>query len=192
MKHFFWLLFLPTIVFAWATLGLFNEFPNRYFVETGSLRGEGVIEALRTGFTEIHSIELSPHYHSYCKDTFSHLPHVHFWLGDSATLLEEIIQKIDKPITFWLDGHYSGTDTAKGSRNTPILQELAAIKRHPIKTHTILIDDVRLFSSEEFDHISLSTVKQLILEINPNYVISFKDAFQERDILVATVPSPKE
>lgn len=190
MKMFF--LLLPTMLCAWANPGFFNQFPNRYFVETGSYVGEGIEIALNAGFAEIHSIELSKHLYDECQGKFANSPNVHLWLGDSGLVLDQVIEKLQEPITFWLDGHYSEGKTVKGSTNTPILKELEAIQRHPIKTHTILIDDIRCFGTDKFDYTGLDEIIKIISEINPNYVITFQDGFQANDILIAQVPVAKD
>jgi hypothetical protein len=163
----------------------FGDRRTRIFVETGSYQGDGIIAASLVNFEEIHSIELSPKYFQFCKKRFASAPHVHVWQGDSGVVLEEVIRNIHEPITFWLDAHFSGNDTAKGETNNPILRELEIIKNHPIKSHVIFIDDVRLFGTEEFDSIRLDQVRQKLLEINPRYQISFKRGYCDRDILVA-------
>lgn len=181
-------LFAPAFFFGFLTQGFLNQYPNRYFVETGTWVGNGVISAQQAGFAEIHSIELSERYYSYCKEMFHGAENVHLWLGDSGALLADVIRDMHEPITFWLDGHFSGNDTAQGIENTPILKELEAIRQHPIKTHTLLIDDVRLFGSAEFDFVPLHVIVQKIREINPNYIITFADGHPfPRDILVAYV-----
>ncbi|MBI2810892.1 MAG: hypothetical protein HYX67_08705, partial [Candidatus Melainabacteria bacterium] len=94
---------------------------------------------------------------------------------------------IDAPATFWLDGHYSGPGTAMGNSNTPLLEELKHIAQHPIKTHTLLIDDIRLLGAQEMDFITLEELKREILLINPNYEFSFEDGYAANDVLVAKV-----
>jgi len=157
-------------------------------VETGTWVGEGVEEALQAGFNEIYSIELSPKWHKYCVEKFQSLPNVHLSQGDSGKVLEEVISQIDQPITFWLDAHYSGEPTAKGETNTPILNELNAIKKHPIKTHTILIDDTRCFGTDDFDYIKIHEALDILFQINPNYVITYRDGHKRNDTLVAYIP----
>lgn len=70
---------------------------------------------------------------------------------------------------------------------SPVLQELEQIKKHPIKNHTILIDDVRLFGTIEFDYVTLDQIIDKVLEINPNYNISFVPGYVQNDILVAQI-----
>lgn len=182
-----WLFLLPWFVFGTASQGLFKKFPNRYFVETGSYEGDGIAQALSAGFAEVHSIELSDTLYRQCQERFAAEPKVHLWHGDSGVVLKEAIAKIDGPITFWLDGHFSYGKTAKGKTNTPLLHELEIIKNHPVKNHTILIDDVRLFGSESFDFIQMALIQEKIKEINSQYRIRFEKGFQSNDILVAEI-----
>lgn len=140
-------------------------------------------------FSEIHSVELSETYYQGALNTFRQFSNVHIWFGDSGIVLADMIKNMNEPITFWLDGHLSDPSTAKGESNTPILKELECIKNHPIKTHTILIDDVRLFGTAEFDFITLDVIIQKLKEINPSYIISIADAWPyPQDILVAQPP----
>lgn len=187
--YFFIFIFFLSVhsLFSWAQKNFFDRFPNAYFVETGSYKGAGIEAALKAGFSEIHSIELAQHFYEHCRKRFESNPQVHLWHGDSASLLEKVISSINQPITFWLDGHYSGGDTAKGKTNTPILSELNAIKKHPIKTHTILIDDVRNFNTEIHDNIPLKVIIIKIRSINPKYKISFEKGYVDNDILVAEI-----
>ncbi len=173
---------------GFGTQELFAKYPNRYFIESGSYAGDGIQMALNAGFSTIFSIELSPHYYKRCCHRFNSYPNVKLYQGDSGHILSTVLQQIDAPATFWLDGHYSSGDTAKGMTNSPILAELEAIGAHPIKTHTLLIDDIRQCGSVEFDFVELDMIVQKILKINPNYTISFEDGFVPKDVLVAQVP----
>jgi hypothetical protein len=173
---------------AVAEKGVFAKYPNRYFIETGSYLGEGLQMALDSNcFEYIYSIELSPYYSELCQIRFLASSNVLVLQGDSAQTLPHLLLHIDAPATFWLDGHYSSGDTARGSTNTPILEELECIRQHSIKTHTLLIDDVRQFASAEFDFIELKTIIEKIYEINREYVIGFENGFVDNDILVAKI-----
>jgi hypothetical protein len=122
-----------------------------------------------------------------CKKRFSKNKNVVVLEGDSSKEFDAILAKIDAPATFWLDGHYSWGETAKGETNTPLVQELDAIMKHSIKNHTILIDDVRQFGTVEFDFLTLDQIIQKIREINPKYAFSFEDGYVKNDVLVAQV-----
>jgi predicted nucleic acid-binding protein len=63
-----------------------------------------------------------------------------------------------------------------------------AIKNHKIKNHTILIDDVRMFNTIEWNNIGHDNVIKLIMEINENYKISYYDSpHGNNDILLAKI-----
>lgn len=181
------LISISTYGFASSRSHTFKSYLNDVFVETGTYMGHGVQFALDAGFQQVYSIELSPKYYTFCTEKFKHNTNVKIHYGDSADLLYEIIKDINTPITFWLDGHCSFGDTARGSEMTPVLKELEQIKMHPIRTHTILIDDVREFGTYNFDFIPLDEIIKKIYEINPNYTIHFEDGIIPNDILVATI-----
>lgn len=167
-----------------ATKEIFQRYMNPVFIETGTHKGDGVKLALDAGFKTIHSIELGDNLFSRCCYRFRGVNNVRLHLGDSADVLPIILEAINQPITFWLDGHYSGGDTALGKQNTPLLQELRAIAGHHIKTHTILIDDLRGWykDTQGFDTLDLM---KMILDINPDYKFTLENGFVLYDILVA-------
>jgi hypothetical protein len=176
-------------VFSYTSSEVFHHHLKRVFVETGSYQGDGIQNALDAGFEEIYSIELSPRWFNYCTDRFQNNPHVHLYLGDSSTVLRMVLEEIDEPATFWLDGHCSLGNplTAKGDRNSPILEELDLIGNHGIKTHTLLIDDVRLFGSDEFDYVDKNEIIEAVKKINPDYRIYYEDGYVRNDVLVAEI-----
>lgn len=165
-----------------------NFFKTHYgdgvFVESGTYEGEGVFVALTAGFKKIISYEVDEKLYKECKETFSDNKNVQILHKTSAKMFDEI-QNIDERITFWLDGHYSGGKTSFVDKKCPILEELNEIKKHKRNDHIIIIDDIRLFGTEEFDFISLEEVTKKLLEINPNYKIT--KVVHHYEILVATL-----
>lgn len=180
-------LLITTTASATGTKEVFKNHLNNYFVETGTYEGQAVKWALESGFKHIRTVELSEYYYHHCRKIFQNNENVEIYFGDSANLLWDMISDIDEPITFWLDGHWSGGKTAKGETFTPLIRELEQIALHPINTHTILIDDVRCFGTDVFDYTELEQVLNILHSINPNYEISFTDGAFEQDILVAEV-----
>jgi len=166
----------------------FDRYPNKVFVETGSYRGDGIQAALDSGFETVISIEIANKYHMFCTGRFNELLNkkVFLYRGDSSVILFNVIKTINEPITFWLDGHWSGDDTGFGFDRYPLLLELDQIYRHHIKNHTILIDDVRLFNTQ-WAIGTIELVKSKILSINPQYKFSFENGFVSNDVLVARV-----
>lgn len=117
----------------------------RIFIETGTLRGD-TPAALSGCFDELHSIELDPGLYREAAARFADNPKVKIWHGNSGEVLSRVLEGIDRPALFWLDGHYSGAGTARGVDDTPICKELAHIARHPLSaSHLIVVDDARLF-----------------------------------------------
>jgi hypothetical protein len=176
-----------------ADYKLFKKFNyNKIFIETGSFIGGGINQAYHAGFKKVISIEISPHYHDYVKKFFRNQESwLELHLGDSGELLEKIIDKIDEPIVFWLDAHYSGgkednvPETGGVDMPHTLFKELEIIKNHKIKTHTILIDDVRL--DKDFDLIE--KLKKKISSINSDYTFEFAspEDFIPNSVFVAKI-----
>lgn len=169
----------------------FEPYVQNYFVETGTYMGGGIKKALKAGFKEIRSIEYSTYYYDYAVRKFSKKPQVKLYLGDSSKDLWRVIKDIKEPITFWLDAHISPPRSDKG-KNCPLIEELEQIKRHPIKNHIILIDDMHCCGTEDFDMMVREDFIAKILEINPNYQISYVDGGDNGDyknnVMVAICP----
>lgn len=118
----------------------------KIIVETGAYRGEGITNYLNEKyFDEIHSIELSPQWFTYCKNKFSGHSQVHMHLGDSAKVLYEL-DLPNTPVIFYFDAHYSGGPTAGEDiyKGCPVLEELKFIANRNVKGDFIIIDDMRL------------------------------------------------
>lgn len=165
---------------------LFQKYLNPVFIETGSWHGDGIQAALDSGFKTIYSIELGMDLFINCKKRFEGISNVHLLQGDSGIILSKLLKDIVEPATFWLNGHYSGGDTVLGNLDSPLMQELNAIGDHWIKTHTLIIDDLRCWTigSHGFDTM---TIMKKILSINPSYKITFEEGHAQNDILIAKI-----
>jgi len=168
------------------------KYTNDVFVETGTYRGD-TLEFVRKSntFQFLHSIELSESFYKTCANRFLNDKNVNIYQGNSRYDLTNIIQSMDKEITFWLDSHWSGGHVDIGcdpELKCPVLHELEQIKNHPIKTHTIMVNDIRLMDGSHFE-VTLSQLCKKIMEINPNYqLVFYNDECAEKDILVAHIP----
>jgi hypothetical protein len=125
-----------------------RRFGLRVFVETGTFAGD-MIDAVRPHFARIISIELDPGWHARAVERFQSDRHVSLLQGDSGVRLREVLASLTEPALFWLDAHYSGPITARGVVDSPIAQELAALRAHPVKGHVVLIDDMRDFTGRD-------------------------------------------
>ena len=164
---------------------------TRYFVETGCFYGFGIDIAIRSGFEFIKSIELADKYVEICRQKFANNPNVEIVKGDSGLILKDVISPINEGITFWLDGHCSMGDTAKGVSTYPIIEELTQIASHPIKSHVIYIDDIRLWKAYD-DKLNMDAVITLLQKINPNYAFYLTDGYHEDQVFVEDILIAKD
>jgi hypothetical protein len=72
---------------------------------------------------------------------------VKLYLGDSKKVLQELLNTINEPVTIYLDAHYSGTPTACGEEETPLLYELEILKNRQYDD-IIIIDDTRMIGKK--------------------------------------------
>lgn len=148
---------------------------NDVFVETGTWSGGGVEKARQVGFREIHSIEVQKTTYASACEKFKDCDNVKLYLGNSGEILANVIENIDERITFWLDAH-------SDNFNSPLLKELKAIFHHPIKNHTIIIDDVDDFGQYGT---SIEFITEFLRSINRQYhVEEYKTV---KKILIAEV-----
>lgn len=145
-------------------------------IETGTYRGE-MVEAMKDAFKKIFSIELSEAYAKKAQQYFRGQETVKILQGDSGEVIGQLIKQIDQPTLFWLDGHYSADDTARGKKSTPVMEELDHILRAPDMHHVILIDDARAFGKSE-DYPSMDELMAFIYSLRKNVQI-----FSEDDII---------
>ena len=117
----------------------------KVLIETGTYLGN-MIFAQRKNFQKLFSIELSPVFHQEAEKRFRRHNHIEILFGDSAHVLPKIMGNVKEPALFWLDGHFSGGETA--ASHCPVLDELKAILVSPFQ-HIILIDDARCFDGTD-------------------------------------------
>jgi len=140
---------------------IIKETAERYelstLIETGTFMGE-MIYAQRLNFNRIISIELQSNFFENAQRRFRKFQNIEIILGDSGDVLKELIKRkeLEQPCLFWLDGHYSTGITARGNKETPIMEELDSIFSLKIR-HIILIDDARCFTG----HNDYPTMEQL-------------------------------
>lgn len=115
------------------------------FLESGTFRGD-TVEAMLPFFRKLISIELFEELYLAATKRFEGNENVSILNGDSGKILASVINEIEGPIVYWLDGHYSGAGTAL-SKDTqcPIIAELKAVTTRGNPADVILIDDARLF-----------------------------------------------
>jgi hypothetical protein len=114
------------------------------FVETGTFLGDTTL-AMANEFERCWTVEIDRSLYEQAVRRFEGHANITALHGNSESLIDTILQEIEAPAIFWLDGHYSRGKTGRGLSDTPIVSELTRIFEHPVKTHVILIDDARQF-----------------------------------------------
>ena len=186
-----------------------KKYMNDIFIETGTYIGEGVQKALDSGFSQIYSIEIDPDRYNKCKEKFKDFDNVEILLGDSGKVLPDLLNKINKRATFWIDAHYCADGAVIGDKWCPMKEEFDAIKNSKIKNHTILVDDWRCMDNvhtditwkkqlhnkdniknnqniqeKEVGFLGKSTCYNILKNINEKYIFSFEDGCEKDDVLV--------
>lgn len=151
------------------------------FIETGTYRGDTAAWAAGC-FPRVVTIELSAEYFAAARRRFQAQPEITILQGDSGAALREIVPGLGRPALFWLDAHWSGLDTAGRERECPLLEELAIVNQAG-ETHSVLVDDARLFSAppprphraELWP--SLTDVVDALRDGGRRHVVAFEDVF---------------
>jgi hypothetical protein len=162
------------------------------FIETGTYMGGAAILAHRCGFTDVHTVELSPAIYEAAGPTLAAYP-IKRYLGDTAQQLGIILKNhVSTRAVLYLDAHHMEGDqrSARGEQNakwslSPIRHEIEAIRVHDVNDHVVLIDDIDFFAKRELDFITMEEVKARLFEINPRYQFSIVNGARKNSLLIA-------
>lgn len=113
------------------------------FIETGTFHG-GTTQWAANHFDSVFTIERAENLYNLHHEELARLKGVKPLPGDSREVLPSIVAEIgERRAVFWLDGHWSGEETAGANDECPLLGELACLSGRT--GDIILIDDARLF-----------------------------------------------
>jgi len=118
-----------------------KEYP--VFIESGTFYGETTF-SMEPHFRSVHTIEIKPEFHNSVKSRYRGNK-VHFHLGDSVSVLENLLPTVNDNALFFLDGHWSAGDTGRGVKDCPLIEELDVIMKSFKGRAVIIVDDRRLF-----------------------------------------------
>lgn len=164
---------LPHLMKQEILKGYALEYRLSILVETGTYMGE-MVEALRESFERVYSIELSEKHAQRARRYFRGQRNVTILQGDSGDVIGGLMKEIDRPALFWLDGHWSADETARGKKSTPVMEELEHILRAEDLRHVILIDDARAFGKSE-DYPTMDELRSFVLSLRKNVTIASED-----------------
>jgi len=163
--------------FSSLTDKVLRKYVRSTFIETGTNVGLGVEAALRCGFKRVISIEFDLEMFLFSSTKFSSNERVELHHGDSAVALHRVLQTITGLATVYLDAHAVGYN--------PLLQELEALRNFPMPGSVVMIDDVRMFGSPDWLHISEHDIITGLRRLG-THTITYEDTPNaSRDLLVA-------
>jgi len=154
----------PHVVKVRRVLELALRFGARVLIESGTFEGE-MARKCRHAFGRIVTIELDKGLAERAARRLARYPNIQVLQGDSATVLPRVLAGVNEPALFWLDGHYSGTGTARGASDTPLAQELQAIAGHGVRGHVVLVDDARLLGTGDYP--ALDEIRRMAAAFQP-------------------------
>lgn len=161
----------PHLVKQYIIRNYQKKYKINTLVETGTYLGM-MVNAMKNIFPTIYTIELDNKLYKNAKKKFANQRHIKILKGDSSKILPNLLKNINKPALFWLDAHYSKGVTAKGSKNTPIAEELNSILNKG-RNHVILVDDAEVFNGNN-DYPSLNYLKKYIAKHYPQLTFEVK------------------
>jgi hypothetical protein len=162
------------------------------FLETGSYKGCGISGGLNVGFPKVISIELAEEFYKECLNRFEgHIKsgRVSIVHGDSLVMMPELIKMANgERITFYLDAHHYIEESGCGVKWCPLVEEIHAIRDSGRKDHIIMVDDISCAQRGEFEFPPEKDIIDAIMEINPEYRLTYEDCIRSKDLLVAWPP----
>jgi hypothetical protein len=146
-------------------LALAERFGCRWFMETGTARGDGLAHVLSLPcFTQCLSVECHTPTARAAKARFAPMPRATIFEGDSPIVLRMILRDPEDwmraPCFFWLDAHFPGADLGAAAfdaesdpaRRWPLQGELDAISGAGRTRDLILIDDLRIYTGQGWNY----------------------------------------
>jgi len=159
---------------------MINEYQKKHniniFIESGTYMGD-MVWAQQDNFEQLYSVELSKEFVEQARKRFKKKKHIHIIQGDSGKIMFTLIKEIHEPALFWLDGHYSAGNTARGDKDCPIIEEVKAILSSGLE-HVLLIDDARYFTGQR-DYPTKEALTAFILNLYPQ-----SEIHEENDLII--------
>ena len=161
-----------------------RKYLNPTFVETGTGECNGIKLALYAGFQTVYSVEVNLDTYRDAVEMLGNCSNVNLYYGNSIDVLPKIVDKIETPVTFWLDSHINGRKDVSPNP-CPILEEIDIVMKckYPF---VILIDDMRLFRKKRgiWGGISEQDIVNKIHFYNSQYEIAYENGYKQKDIMV--------
>ena len=156
-----------------------NSLRNATWIETGTYLGDTTLKLSKIA-KKVISIEPQLELSHFATTRLKRRANVEIINATSESCIAKVLERVNGPACFWLDGHYSGDVTFQGSEISPISKELVAISKY-LKTDDVVVfvDDFRLFvNSSTTGYPPHSDLVAWALENNLSWTV-------EQDIFIA-------
>ena len=166
-----------------------NNLSDATWIETGTLRGD-TSDFLSRHASFVHTTEPQPKLFQQAKERFSQHKNVMVHNEISEIFLPRILPTLSGNVCLWLDGHYSAGETFAGPNDTPLREELEAIRANINRFDKIavLIDDIR-FCGRRHIYGSYPSLSELVAFADGLGL----DWYIEHDIFIAkSKPTPPQ
>ncbi len=152
-------------------------------IETGTWTGDGISNALSSGYTKVYSCDIDSTMVNNAKERYKD-QNVEILNDNSVVALEKILKNINEKCLIYLDAHVMPTGSKDfefsnhhlqlsekfQSKICPVIDELSVVSKHSIKDHTLVIDDLHCFGTWMFEGLTEEEVISYVKEnINSNY-----------------------
>lgn len=137
-----------------------DKYNSKYFIETGTYKGDGTSYAGSFKFDKIFSIEIIKEFHDLNVLRFKNDENIKLLNNNSIDGLKEILSENNIGSTiFWLDAHlpsfysneYSTDYVGEKETLIPLEEELIVIKNNKDITNDVfIIDDLRIYERGNF------------------------------------------
>lgn len=135
------------------------------FIETGTYKGIMSYRCSRK-FDEVITVELDEKYYQMSSERLKKRSNVTCLKADALAALPELLDKTEsRNLMIFLDGHFSGGDTASGEMPEPSAELLIKIVKNISKIKVIIIDDFRCYDA------SYGCKKSQLFSIAENYYL---------------------
>jgi hypothetical protein len=126
----------------------FQKTHSTTLIETGTYLGGTAYRCAKI-FKKVYTIELDPVLVQKARINLAGCSNVEVIHGDAVEQLGKLFNagSIERAVVF-LDGHYSGGDTAHGEIAEPALEELKILGQNRNRINAVIIDDFRNFGME--------------------------------------------
>ena len=168
-----------------ADYSIFTRFKSdlNILVETGTWTGDGISNALISGYNKVYSCDIDPVMVNNAREKYKN-QNVEILNDNSVIALEKILKDINERCLIYLDAHVMPTGKAEfefsnhhlelsekfQSKICPVIEELSVVSNHHIKNHTLVIDDLHCFGTWMFEGLTEDEVIEYVKEnINQNY-----------------------